>query len=113
MFTFPKFHRFHPNQDSSGLIPPNHSPWPQRDAATVDKPIWNEPKLKPEPAGPTREERKAAARQEALDCLQDSQADNALLAQILRAKHNISAEDVSRAVLEAQAEIERGAKEDV
>ncbi len=69
--------------------------------------------MKAEPAGLTLDQRKAAARQEALDCLQDSQADNALLAQILRAKHNISAEDASRAVQEARAEIERGGKEGV
>lgn len=109
------YHKWAPGQTDSGLIPPKSSnAWPERSVAAANKPIWQDPDpVKPEPTPPTREEKLALARQEATACLSDPAAENALLAQILRAKHNISAEDASRAVQEAQAEIERGAQEDV
>jgi hypothetical protein len=119
MFTFPKFHKFHPRQNSSGLVPPPDSlgqkpqVWSDRDIAQINKPIWSAEPVKPEPAPPTREEKLALARQEAIDCLSDPDADNSNLVSILKIKHQISPEDARQAVREAQPEIERGAKEDV
>jgi hypothetical protein len=113
MFTFPKFHRVYPNQGPSGLIPPNNAPWPDRDTAAVNKPIWKDPELKPEPAPPTRDEKLTAARTEAVTYLQDQDTENVHLITILMIRHGISLQDARQAVREAQAEIERGAKEDV
>jgi hypothetical protein len=105
---------FHDSQTDSGLIPPKSSnAWPDRDIAQISKPIWSAEPVKAEPTPPTREEKLALARQEAIDCLSDPDADNSNLVSILKIKHQISPETASRAVREAQAEIERGAKEDV
>jgi hypothetical protein len=58
------------------------------------------------------DERKAAAWQEAFKCLQDPDADNTLLAPILRAKYNISVADAAQAVQDAQAAIVEGNDEE-
>jgi len=81
------FHKFHPNQDSSGLIP---GPWPQRDAAALNKPIWDSPEpAKPE--GPSLEEKKVAALEEAINYLQDADThENKNLACVLMLRHGIS-----------------------
>jgi hypothetical protein len=101
---------FHPDMTSSGLIPPKSSnAWPER-SSTFNHEIWDADVTPTLP--PTLEERIAAARQEAMVYLQDPDADNYNLSAILRIKYEISPENASRAVLEAQAEIsEQGSKE--
>jgi hypothetical protein len=70
---------------------------------------WFPPKpVVTKPAALSLDERKVAARQEALKCLQDPDADNTLLAQILRAKHNLDPTDAAQAVEEARAVIAEG-----
>src|ERR1700674_4555903 len=96
------FHKFHPNQDSSGLIP---GPWPQRDAAALNKPIWDSPDpAKPE--GPSLEEKKVAALEEAIDYLQDADThENKNLACVSVLRHSTSRLEADMAAKKARERI--------
>ena len=108
---------FHSSQNDSGLIPPFSKPARKKPETVLERSIEDHKKLwesqPTTPSEPTLSERQVAARDEAIACMQDSQADNTNLIAILKVKHGLAQEHVVQIVKEAQAEIGRGAKEDV
>jgi hypothetical protein len=84
-------------QNKSGLIPP----WPERDAAAVNKQIWSDSEPV-KPSGPTLEEKKERAFEEAIDYLRHADAhENKNLACILMLRHDIGRKDADAIVARA------------
>jgi hypothetical protein len=103
-----EFHKWHPDQNSSGLIPPRSaSDLVERSAAKINKELWG-PAEPEKPTGPTPEEKKALALNEAITYLANCDADESKnLGCILMLRHGISrldAESIVRKALELIAE---------
>src|ERR1700674_4292756 len=103
-----KFYKWHPDHNSSGLIPPvsNEPVW-KKPETEKSIGVWQEPEPA-KPAGPSLEEKKAAALEEAISYLQGADAhENKNLACVLMLRHGISrldAESIVRKALELIAE---------